>query len=113
MTEKYQFRDADTDGLMHEIFNSDERLEAREYKTAVALDKLETLSLEQTHLIMHVFFVDKDASLAEKIKMVSEVLLAGPELAEDYPEADVLEAKIAEVRQVFDQFTVPAEDQQH
>ena len=32
MAERYQFRDADTDELMHEIFNSDERLEAREYK---------------------------------------------------------------------------------
>lgn len=110
MTEKYQFQDADTDGLMHEIFNSDERLEAREYKTVAALDKFEKLSLEQAHLIMHVFFVDKDASLAEKIKMVAEVLIAGPELAEDYPEADVLEAKVLEVKGVFDQFTVPADN---
>ena len=110
MAERYQFRDADTDGLMHEIFNNDERLEAREYKTVVALDRKEKLSLEQAHLIMHVFFVDKDASLAEKIKMVAEVLIAGPELAEDYPEADVLEAKVLEVKDVFDQFTVPADN---
>ncbi|MGH1406119.1 MAG: hypothetical protein ACRBBJ_06135 [Rhodomicrobiaceae bacterium] len=105
MTERYQFRDADTDELMHEIFNSDERLEAREYKTVVALDKLSSISLEQAHLIMHVFFVDKDASLADKVKMVAEVLIAGPDLGEDYPEPEMLEAKIAEVRLVFDSLT--------
>ena len=105
MAERYQFRDADTDELMHEIFNSDERLDAREYKTVAALDRAEKISLEQAHLIMHVFFVDKDASLAEKVKMVAEVLLAGPDLGEDYPEADVLEAKIDEVRLVFDSLT--------
>ena len=113
MGERYRFQDADTDGLMHEIFHNEERLEAREYKTVAALDKIDKISLEQAHLMLHVFFVDKDACLAEKIKMVAEVLLAGPELADAYPEVDVLEAKIAEVRQVFDQFTVPTEDQQH
>ncbi len=105
MTERYQFQDADTDELMREIFNSDERLEAREYKTVVALDKLEKISLEQAHLIMHVFFVDKAASLADKVKMVAEVLLAGSDLGEEYPEPEVLEAKIAEVRLVFDSLT--------
>lgn len=105
MAERYQFQDADTDELMHEIFNSDERLDAREYKTVAALDAKEALSVEQAHLLMHVFFVDNEASLAERIKMVAEVLLAGSDLGKDYPEADVLEAKIDEVRLVFDNLT--------
>ncbi len=103
--ERYHFQDPDTDGLMAEIFNTPERLSSREYKTAAALDRLTPLALEQAHLILHVFFVNEDTPLAEKIKMVAEVLLAGPDLQNDYPETDVLSAKIDEVKVVFDQFT--------
>lgn len=102
MAEKYVFRDDDTNELIYEIFNNDERLESREYKTIRLLDEREPISVEQAHLIMHVFFVDTEASLAEKIKMVAEVLLAGSELGNDYPEADVLNKKISEVKLSFD-----------
>ena len=105
MTERYRFQNDDTDGLMVELFNSAERLSSREFKTAAALDKGHALSLEQMHLIMHVFFADPNSSLTEKIQMVAEVLVAGPDLQNDYPDEDVLVAKIDEVRVVFDQFT--------
>lgn len=101
MAEGYVFRDADVNELIYEIFNSPERLEAREYKTLIALDERFEISVEQVHLIMHVFFVDLEAPVDEKVKMVAEVLLAGAELTHDYPEEDVLEAKMVEVRQVF------------
>lgn len=104
MTERYQFNKPETDGLMQELFNTEERLQSREYKTAAALDRLEPLSEEQMHLILHAFFADEDASLSEIISMVAEVLLAGPELAHDYPEAEELEEKIAEVKRVFAPF---------
>lgn len=102
MPERYQFQNLDVDGLMSEVFNTDERLGSREYKTAVELDRVYRLSLEQAHLIMHVFFVDKDAGLNEKIKMVAEVLLAGEDLQNEYPEEDILAEKVTEVKQAFD-----------
>ena len=105
MTSHYVFRDADVNELIYEIFNSPERLEAREYKTIKVLDERFEISVEQVHLIMHVFFVDLEAPVDEKVKMVAEVLLAGADLANDYPEENVLEAKMLEVRQVFDLFS--------
>lgn len=116
MVKRYVFQDEDTDGLMNEIFNTDERLGSREYKTIVGLDAHEKISLEQAHLIMHVFFVDQDADLADKIKMVAEVLLAGSDLTNDYPDLEALEAKILDVKQVFDLYTdgdVSAPHNQH
>lgn len=105
MTDRYEFQDPDTNGLMVEIFNTDERLESREYKTFVELDKNQAIALEQAHLIMHVFFVDADASLNDKIKMVAEVFLAGSDLQNEYPEPEALDEKIQEVKQAFDKCT--------
>jgi len=105
MSEKHQFQDPDTNGLMDELFNTQERLQSREYKTMVELDKVERIALGQAHLIMHAFFVDPDATLNDKVKMVAEVLLAGEDLQNEYPEPEILNEKIAEVKQAFDKCT--------
>lgn len=103
--QRYKFCNEDVDGLMVELFHNDERVRSREFKTAAALDQLEPLSLAQAHLILHAFFVEPETGLSEKISMVAEVLLAGPDLENDYPVPEVLEAKITDVQAVFDQFT--------